>query len=98
MKRVRIKFKFDKTWITVRELWFELYAPDYRGMYQCGLCLFEVHIDETTLDHIMPKGSHPKLKYDLTNLQPAHGVCNNRKGSMSMEAYERRFGPAGSLV
>jgi 5-methylcytosine-specific restriction endonuclease McrA len=93
LKRIRIKFKgFDEQWQLARAEWFELNSPDYDGdYYQCGLCPYAVHKDETTLDHIEPKSTHPHLKYVLSNLQPAHEVCNNRKGSMSMEWYRDAY-------
>ena len=98
MKRKALRPKIDFEWVHTRDLWFEFNPPDYRGFYQCGLCPWEVHKDEVTLDHIIPKGSHPELKHVLSNLQAAHGVCNQRKGSRSMEAYERIYGPGGAWL
>jgi 5-methylcytosine-specific restriction endonuclease McrA len=93
--RKRIPVKIDELWNATRILWFEINEPDYRGFYQCALCPELVHIDETTLDHIQNRSNHLELKYDVNNLQPAHGVCNGRKGSMSMEAYEKKYGVGG---
>lgn len=84
--------KVDLLWQETRSLWFEYNPPDLGDdYYQCQLCPFPVHKDEVTLDHIKPKGSNPKLKYDLANLQAAHARCNYLKGSMSMEQYKRVY-------
>lgn len=36
---------------------------------------------ETTLDHVLPRGSHPELRYELSNLKPCCWDCNYKKGS-----------------
>lgn len=83
-------------WQATRICWFVENPPDYDGdYYQCRLCPFAVHKDETTLDHIWPRSTHPKRKFKLSNLQPAHAVCNSRKGSMSMPKYEKLYGVGG---
>ena len=33
-----------------------------------------------TVDHILPLVDHPELAHDRSNLAPAHGRCNSRKG------------------
>ena len=92
----RLVAKIDTRWIAVRKQWFIDNPPDLPpDYYQCRLCPYAVHIDETTLDHIQPKGTFLSLKYDPANLQPAHGVCNVRKGSMPMEWYEQAYGVGG---
>lgn len=97
-RKAAIKPKFDELWLQVRAAYFIINPPDYRGMYPCALCPGEVHIDEATLDHIKPRGTHPKLRYNFQNLTPTHALCNGRKGSMSMKAYERRYGARGCLL
>lgn len=92
------KFWSDPVWVMTRNLWFEQNPPDIDDeYYQCKLCPGAVHKSEATLDHIKPKGSHPELKYTLSNLQAAHGLCNQRKGSMSMELYLQTY-PMGELA
>jgi 5-methylcytosine-specific restriction endonuclease McrA len=78
--------------VQTRADWFEFNQPNHEGYYQCGLCPYWVHCDETVLDHIKPKGSFPELKYVLSNLQPAHWICNQEKGSMSMEQWRELKG------
>lgn len=87
----------DPMWNMTRRLWFMQNPPPFGEYYQCALCPYMVHRSETTLDHIETRSSRPDLKYILSNLQPAHGVCNVRRGSMTMEAYWRRY-PIGSLA
>lgn len=83
-------------WQATKICWFDAHLPEYDGdYYQCQLCPYAVHKDETTLDHIEPRGTHPELRFVLTNLQAAHAICNGRKGSMSMERYLARFCPGG---
>jgi 5-methylcytosine-specific restriction endonuclease McrA len=94
LKRSKIKVKFydDETWIKIRQLYFDQHPPDYDDQYyQCGLCPFAVHKDEVVLDHKIPKSSHPELKYDFDNLHTAHFTCNSLKGSMTLEAYNRKY-------
>ena len=60
--------------------------------YICGICGRWVSVDEVTLDHIEPR-TRSNL-FETSNIQPAHGYCNYRKGSnrwaptVSKEAYE----------
>ncbi|QNK82571.1 HNH endonuclease [Nakamurella sp. PAMC28650] len=34
-----------------------------------------------SLDHIIPRSRAPHLRYDFSNLQPSHYLCNVAKGS-----------------
>lgn len=87
---------YDLRWQATRVCWFAEVPPDLDGdYYQCRLCPFAVHKDETTLDHILTRSSRPDLVFVLKNLQPAHAICNNRRGSMTMEAYFARYCPGG---
>lgn len=49
-----------------------------RGGGICGICREPVSADEMEVDHRFPR-SHGGTD-DLSNLQPAHGDCNRRKG------------------
>lgn len=80
----------DAKWLACRKAWFALNPPDYRGLYVCALCANLVHKKEVTLDHIITRSRDPKLKYDLDNLQPAHFLCNQLRGSMTMEAWNEQ--------
>lgn len=55
--------------------------------YVCCLCgraiQHELRYPEPmsfSADHILPVATHPELKMDYSNLQPAHLRCNLRKG------------------
>jgi 5-methylcytosine-specific restriction endonuclease McrA len=49
----------------------------------CGICDLFVPLEDVTWDHITPisKGG----PHALSNLQPAHRVCNSIKGSRTLE-------------
>lgn len=82
--------KNDTKWIACRAAWFDLNPPNHQGYYQCALCPDMVRKDETTLDHVVTRSQRPDLKYELSNLQPAHALCNQARGSMSMEAWNKQ--------
>lgn len=77
-------------WYKVRKLWLKLNPPTHEGYYQCALCPEMVHVSEVTLDHILTRSQAPQLVYKLSNLQPAHWLCNTARGSMSMEAWNKQ--------
>lgn len=77
----------------VRRIWLQKNPPTFEGYYQCALCPQMVHISEVTLDHIVTRSHAPHLAYELSNLQPAHLLCNTARGSMSMEAWNKRARP-----
>lgn len=88
-----IKVKLDEEWERTKAEWFEENPPDHSGYYYCRLdpCFFPgspMTKSETRLDHELPKGKFPKLKYDKKNLRPAHDYCNSVKGSLMPEAYK----------
>jgi 5-methylcytosine-specific restriction endonuclease McrA len=94
--RKPIVIKIDEQWIIAKSKWFKLNSPDIDGeYYQCALCPYAIPKDEVTLDHIKPRSTHKAIRYFQYNLQPAHGGCNTRKGSMSMKAYEQTYGKNG---
>jgi 5-methylcytosine-specific restriction endonuclease McrA len=82
--------KVDSKWIACRIAWFDQNPPNHQGYYQCALCPQMVHKSEVTLDHIITRSKDKSLKYELSNLQPAHYLCNTARGSMSMEAWNTR--------
>lgn len=91
-------FDFEKykttegAWLAFRRWWFATYPPLDNGYYLCGICGHWVHADETTLDHIEPRTADNI--YQVSNIQPAHGLCNYKKGSrrwapvVNKETYE----------
>lgn len=34
-----------------------------------------------TVDHVLPRTTHPELTWELGNMQPAHEDCNKSKGA-----------------
>jgi len=63
--------------------WVADFPPDSNGWYKhCVLCGLPVHKSVMKLEHKFPKGSTPKAIADADeNLGPAHGECNEAKGS-----------------
>lgn len=48
----------------------------------CGICRFPVRLERAVPDHINPRGMGGGSMDDRKeNLQPAHEICNNEKGS-----------------
>lgn len=91
-------FDFEKykttegAWLAFRKQWFNDNPPLDNGYYLCGICGHWVAADEATLDHIEPRRADNI--YDPSNIQPAHGLCNYKKGSrrwapvVNKETYE----------
>lgn len=79
MKRSRLKRvgPITQKWIETRKFWITQNPPPYT----CGICHLPVPPDEMVLDHILSRSRRPDLRFDLTNLQPAHWRCNTEKGS-----------------
>lgn len=73
--------KVGKKWQSTRKYWIKNNPPDHAGYYTCGICHQSVHIDEVTIDHKIPRSHAPHLRYEMSNLQPAHWFCNTQKGS-----------------
>ncbi len=77
-------------WIETRHRWIQLNPPDQDGYWTCYLhispfCPSRVDIYELTLDHVKSRSRHPELRFDLSNLKPACGACNELKGSRDLE-------------
>lgn len=65
-----------------KEQWVHDHPPDENGYYTCHLCKKPVHVSVMKLDHVLPKGSTPKVIAEADdNLKPSHTICNNEKGS-----------------
>lgn len=73
-------------WLARRRKWLNDHPPNHQGYYVCYLCRQWVHKDEVTIDHVQGRGRTPKAAADSDeNLKPAHGLCNYKKGSSSVE-------------
>lgn len=77
--------KNDPEWVKTRATWVRLNPPNHQGQYVCGICGQSVHKDDMEVDHIIPRSGDPASKYDLQNLQPTHGFCNQQKGSQRFQ-------------
>lgn len=73
----------DKTheWIKFANKWKRDHPPQDNGCYLCGICGKWCLADEVVLDHIVPRSAAPNRVFDATNIQPAHYMCNAKKGS-----------------
>ncbi len=78
--------KYTAKWFKTRSEWFNNHLPD-NGYYQCHYCGEFLLPRETTLDHIKPRGSHPELRFEQTNLVPCCYLCNKKKGSLNYEKF-----------
>ncbi len=82
----------EAAWLAFRKLWLRANPPLDNGYMMCGVCGGWVAYDEVTLDHIEPRTA--ENIYLVSNIQPAHGACNYRKGSrrwtpvVTKETYE----------
>lgn len=66
-------------WLRFRKHWLYDNPPLDNGYYLCGICGYWVAADEVTLDHIEPRTA--ENIFNPNNIQPAHGLCNYKKGS-----------------
>jgi 5-methylcytosine-specific restriction endonuclease McrA len=80
-KQIRKMGKVTKKWIEVRHDYIKTVKPDDDGLYTCGICGGKLSYDEITVDHKLPRGSRPDLRFEHSNLQIAHYLCNSKKGS-----------------
>lgn len=69
----------EAAWLAYRGYWLRYNPPLDNGYYLCGICGRWVAGDEVTLDHIRPRNIDNM--FDDNNIQPAHGICNYKKGS-----------------
>jgi 5-methylcytosine-specific restriction endonuclease McrA len=81
ISKLKMSGKYSKKWLATRKEWFSLNPPNPFGYYACYLCGRWFTPKEITLDHVLPRGSHPELRYELTNLKPCCWECNQKKGS-----------------
>ncbi len=77
--------KHQRKWRQARKVWFR---ENTKNVYRCYLCGKLVDRPNITLDHIKPRGSHPELRYEQSNLAPVHFICNGIKGSRKAEEFD----------
>ena len=73
----------EGAWLAFRRWWLNEFPPLDNGYYICGICGHWVKAEEVTLDHIEPRTA--ENIYLVSNIQPAHGACNYRKGSRRLK-------------
>ena len=68
------------------------------GVVKCALCSDPIDLTLPgtvnagfTIDHIFPKEFFPDLILQTSNHQPAHSICNKRKGLKSMMQVEAEY-------
>jgi len=76
-------YRKSADWLRFRKHWLEKNQPCDNGYYLCSICGDWVAYDEVTLDHIQPRTADNI--FDPGNIQPAHGICNYKKGSMRLK-------------
>ena len=83
LRRPRKAGKHSELWAEFRKQWLIDNPPPYI----CGICGRAVHPDSVVLDHIIPRSNRPDLRYNSSNIQPAHWACNGDKGSKHATGY-----------
>lgn len=76
-------YRRSEDWLRFRKHWLRKYQPMDNGCYLCGICGRWVVQSEVTLDHIEPRTM--ENMFQASNIQPAHGYCNYRKGSQRLK-------------
>lgn len=54
--------------------WLKQNPPNHQGYYECSIC--KKWVRNIDLDHIRKRGSHPELKYELSNLRAVCRECH----------------------
>lgn len=72
-------YRTSGDWLRFRAHWLHDNPPLDNGYYLCGICGHWVAANEVTLDHIEPRDNDNM--FQDSNIQPAHGLCNYKKGS-----------------
>lgn len=68
----------SRAWQSLQREWKRLNP----GLQQCSLCNLMIAPAEFSLDHILPQVDYPNEVYEITNLQPAHRLCNTMRGTI----------------
>lgn len=76
-------YRKSEDWLRFRKHWLHDNPPMDNGCYLCGICGRWVLHSEVTLDHIEPRTA--ENTFEASNIQPAHGYCNYRKGSQRLK-------------
>lgn len=52
----------------------------------CWLCGVWIRPGQFSVDHVLPKSTHPHLMWELGNMRPAHLRCNKKRGTKTPRA------------
>lgn len=89
--------------LTTRRKWFKANRPNEDGLWECYLQIAPdcpVMVDTTTieLEHVRPKGTHPKLRYVIRNIKPACDPCNGLKRSWSLKVLAETYPRIAAMI
>lgn len=82
--------KVTKKWLEVRKAFL-----DKQTEFRCFYCGLPLERNKVEVDHYKPRGSHPELRYELSNLVACCWSCNGKKGSTDGDIFvkEERWKP-----
>jgi hypothetical protein len=86
-----------------RRAWFKANRPDEDGHWECYLqiadnCQRLVTTETIDLEHVRPKGTHPKLRYEILNIKPACQPCNKLKRSWSLKVLAETYPRIAAMI
>lgn len=92
-------------WASERKIWIAKNPSQFDGLWYCHYCsaplvatrqdfrYIEGNAQLLTIDHIKPRSSFPKGRYDMKNLVACCIRDNTLKGSMSYENFCAKYYP-----
>ena len=83
--------KHEQAWRLFRTRYLELHPSNHEGYYECYICNRWVETQDITLDHKISRSDAPELRYNQENIGFCCGLCNSKKGSLSLEQYRKRY-------
>lgn len=92
LKNRKAIHKFGKQaakWMETRNEWLQ----QNPGPWQCHYCQITLDISTISIDHKYPRGSHPELRHELSNLVSCCQRCNLKKGSQNYERFCQKYYP-----
>lgn len=78
-KPIPVKGKVTKRWDKFRADWFKDNPGNWLGLYACHYCGQWFPKAQIDLDHVKNRGSHPELRFDLSNIVMACRPCHRKK-------------------
>lgn len=97
--------KHKESRMKTRRAWFRApeNKPDEQGRWPCYLriaddCPKFVTSGTIDLEHVRPKGSHPKLRHQILNIKAACQPCNKLKRSWSIEVLAETYPHIAEMI